>query len=136
MRFNNLCACIIFLTFISCNNNTAETKKHYPEKEQQLKNLITRYPDSILLKENLIQYFRENGNYGAAIATTNEALNKDSLNDRFLDIKATLSFENGDTINAIRAFEKAIAINPQPEYIISLGSLYAQNEEPDGIGIG
>ncbi len=130
MRFNYLCACIIFLTFISCNENEAETKITLPEKEQQLRNLITRYPDSMLLKENLIQYFRENGNYGAAIATTNEALHKDSLNDRFLDIKATLSFENGDTINAIRAFEKAIAINPQPEYIISLGSLYAQTKDP------
>ena len=52
------------------------------------------------------------------------------MNDRLLDIKATLHFENGDTINAIKAFEKAITINPQPEYIISLGSLYAQTKNP------
>jgi tetratricopeptide (TPR) repeat protein len=83
-----------------------------------------------LLKENLVQYFRENGNYGAAIATTTNFLEKDSLNDRLLDIKATLYFENADTVNAIKAFEKAITINPRPEYIISLGSLYAQTKNP------
>lgn len=105
------------------NDNTV------PEQEKQLRALVAQYPDSLLLKENLVQYFRENGNYGAAIESTTSFLIKDSLNDRLLDIKATLHFENGDTINAIKAFEKAISINPQPEYIISLGSLYAQTKD-------
>ena len=126
------CFCIGVISFMisSCNNNTTETSTKMPEAESQLKALITQYPDSVLLKENLIQYFRENGNYGEAIVTTSNALTKDSLNDRLFDIKATLYFENGDTINAINAFEKAVAINPQPEYIISLGSLYAQTKNP------
>jgi len=114
----------------SCNNNAVETDHTIPEQEKQLRDLISQYPDSLLLKENLIQYFRENSNYGQAITETANTLKKDSLNDRFLDIKATLHFENGDTINAIKAFEKAISINPQPEYIISLGSLYAQTKNP------
>ena len=39
-------------------------------------------------------------------------------------------FENGDTIQAIQCFEKAILINPKTVYIISLGSLYAQTKNP------
>ena len=122
--------CIISLLISSCSNKSAEADKIIPEQEKHLRELIAQYPDSLLLKENLVQYFRENGNYGEAITTTTNFLKKDSLNDRLLDIKATLHFENGDTINAIKAFEKAIEINPQPEYIIALGSLYAQTKNP------
>ncbi len=103
------------------------------EKEKQLRDLIEQHPDSLLLKENLVQYFRDNGNYGQAIAETESVIKNDSLNARFLDIKATLHFENGDTNNAIKAFEKAISIDPNPEYIISLGSLYAQTKNPKAL---
>jgi tetratricopeptide (TPR) repeat protein len=129
MRLLFACFCIIALMVTSCNNSSVENDTTVPEQEKQLRDLVAQYPDSLLLKENLVQYFRENGNYGAAIELTNTFLNKDSLNDRLLDIKATLHFESGDTLNAIKAFEKAISINPQPEYIISLGSLYAQTKD-------
>lgn len=121
----------VYLTMaISCDTKTTETNVTIPEQEKQLRDQIAKYPDSLLLKENLVQYFRENGNYGAAISTTTGALVKDTLNDRLLDILGTLYFENGDTTNSIKAYEKAIAVNPQPEYIISLGSLYAQTKNP------
>ena len=123
------CICLIAAMFMSCNDDSAASN-HLPEQENQLRVLMSKYPDSLLLTENLVQYFRENGNYGAAIAETSNAIKKDSLNDRLLDIKATLLFENGDTLNAIKAYEKAIDINPNPEYIISLGSMYAQTRNP------
>lgn len=129
MRQFFFCSCIISLLVTSCNTNEVKNDKTIPEQEKQLRALIAQYPDSMLLKENLVQYFRENGNYGDAIEATSTFLRKDSLNDRLLDIKATLYFENGDTIRAIKAFEQAISINPQPEYIISLGSLYAQTKD-------
>ncbi|MEO5890181.1 MAG: tetratricopeptide repeat protein, partial [Ferruginibacter sp.] len=113
----------------ACNNSDVKTVP-IPEQEKQLRELISQYPDSFLLKENLVQYFRDNGNYDKAISETDKALKKDSLNSRLLDIKATLHFENGDTTDAIRSFEKAISIDPKPEYIISLGSLYAQTKNP------
>jgi tetratricopeptide (TPR) repeat protein len=122
--------CLIVIWVSSCNNKPADAAGMIPEEEKQLRSLIAQYPDSLLLKENLIQYFRVSDNYGEAISVAKNALAKDSLNDRLLDIKATLYFENGDTVNAIKDFEKAIAINPQPEYIISLGSLYAQTKNP------
>lgn len=122
----------IFLLF-SCNDHSTTEKKeltNLPVAEKQLKDLITQFPDSLLLKENLIQYYRDNGNYGNAIAATDNALRKDSLNARLWDIKATLHFENADTMNAIHSLERAIEIFPAPEYIISLGPLYAQTKNP------
>ena len=129
-----LLACLVIIGCTSCNtntsNNTGTGNPAIPESEKKLRNVVNQYPDSLLAKENLIQYFRENGNYGQAISETEMALKKDSANDRLWDIKATLQIENGDTGNAIKAFEKAIEINPQPPYILSLGSLYAQTKNP------
>lgn len=116
---------------LACNNKEekqADTQAPPAGKEQALKNSIATFPDSLLLREQLVQYYRDNGQYDKALASTNEALQKDSLNARLWDIKAVLHFENGDTLNAIQAFENAVSILPEPEYLMSLGSLYAQTK--------
>ena len=41
-------------------------------------------------------------------------------------MKATLHFENDDTLNAIRSLEHAVNIYPIPEYLIALGTIYAE----------
>jgi tetratricopeptide (TPR) repeat protein len=117
-------ACIYCM---ACNNtDTNSGNAALPEQEKQLRDAIDQRPDSLLLKENLIQYFRENSNYGQAIAETEKAIQQDTSNARMWDIKAPLHFLNKDTANAIQSFEKAIAIDPQPVYQISLGLIYAQ----------
>lgn len=103
--------------------------------EQQLRLEVNSHPDSLLLKENLIQYYRENGRYDQAFKATNEAIKKDSMNPRLWDIKATLNFENGDTSQSILAFEKAIDLYPDPAYIISLGTLYAQTKNEKALAL-
>ena len=122
--------CAIVLLISSCNNSSNKSDQTIPEQEKKLRDQVTQYPDSTVVRENLIQYFRENGNYDQALFETDIAIKKDSLNDRFQDIKATLYFENGDTLLAVQCFEKAISINPKIEYIISLGSLYAEIKNP------
>lgn len=125
---------VLLMTIISCNNqdhdkkNTEITAQQADGREKILQDSILKFPDSLLLKEQLIQYYRDNADYSKAIATTNDALRTDSLNDRLWDIKGTLYFENEDTLSAIRSYETAAAINPQPRYIIMLGSLYAQTK--------
>lgn len=115
------------ILFSACNNNSPNTETvAAPTEEKQLRDAIAQYPDSLLLTENLIQYFRDNSNFGQAIAETEKAIQKDTGNARLWDIKATLLFQNADTINAIKAFEKAISVDPQPSYKISLGLIYAQ----------
>ncbi len=122
---------LMLLTVIS-SCNSGEQKNTEPagavSREKEMQEAIARYPDSLLLRENLSQYYRDSGVYDKAIAVISEALRKDSNNARLWDIKATLHFENEDTANAISAFEHAVAIVPAPEYLMSLGSLYAQTK--------
>ncbi|MEO7265389.1 MAG: tetratricopeptide repeat protein [Ferruginibacter sp.] len=131
----------LFCLIIAIMNAACTNKEDKPDsavtvaEEQQLKNEIVSHPDSLLLTENLVQYYRDNGNYGAAIKTVNSAINKDSINPRLWDMAATLHFENRDTLSSIIAFEKAIDIYPDPVYIISLGTLYAQTKNEKALAL-
>lgn len=131
----------LLITVISCNNqdhnkkNTESTAQQAAGREKVLQDSIFKFPDSLLLKEQLIQYYRDNAAMDKAIAITDEALRTDSLNDRLWDIKGTLYFENDDTLSAIRSYETAAAINPQPRYIIMLGSLYAQTKNQKALRV-
>ena len=122
----------LLMIIISCNNQDHSKESIKPgsentfAREKILRDSILKFPELPLLKEELIQLYRDSAEYDKAIATTNEALQKDSLNPRLWDIKATLYFENDDTLNAITSFEKALKLNPSPRYLILLGSLYAQ----------
>ncbi|RYG27493.1 MAG: DUF4270 family protein, partial [Chitinophagaceae bacterium] len=125
------------ISLVACNNS--DEKAAGPtgsSKEETLQEAIRQYPDSALLKENLVQYYREGGNYDKAISTVTAQLQKDSLNARWWDIQATLYYENGDTMKSIRSFENAVRIYPDPAYIISLGTLYAQTRDPQALAIG
>ena len=126
---------LLFFIFISCNNddNVSKSNSETLSPEQQLKNNIAQYPDSALLTENLVQYYREMGSYSQALAIINNSIKKDSTNPRLWDIKATLEIENADTSASILSFEKAIEIYPDPQYIISLGALYAQTKNANAL---
>jgi tetratricopeptide (TPR) repeat protein len=123
------------IAVFSCNNseNASAPPKETNSREAMLKNDIARFPDSAVLKENLVQYYRDAGLYDNAIATVNDAIKKDTASSRWWDIKATLQFEDADTTGAIRSFENAIAINADPQYIIALGTLYAQTKNPNAL---
>ena len=124
----------LLMIIISCNNqdhpkeNTNTGTETTAARENILKDSILKFPELLLLKEELIQLYRDSAAYDKALITTNQALQKDSLNPRLWDIKATLHFENEDTLNAITAFETALKLNPSPRYLILLGSLYAQTK--------
>ena len=129
-----ICFTAISICLSACNNATNNIDEVVMgSQEKLLRDSIALFPDSLLLKENLVQYFRNTRNFGQAIAETEKFIQKDTANARLWDMKATLYFENGDTAKAINAFEKAVTIDPQPEYIMSLGSLYAQTKNPMAI---
>ncbi|HMI79340.1 MAG TPA: hypothetical protein VK484_11135, partial [Ferruginibacter sp.] len=129
MKHTILILAVLFC-LAACNNKDEEqiNESSTTSVEKMMKDAIEQFPDSVLLKENLIQYYRDSGYFDKAIASAGEALKKDSNNARLWDIKATLHFENGDTVNATRSLEKAVQIIPDPGYIMSLGSLYAQTK--------
>ena len=138
MKKENFIIVSVLIVLAACNNKEDKEPNisaATANTEQTMKSVIAKFPDSLLLKEKLIQYYRDNGSYDKAIAATNEILQRDSLNPRLWDIKATLYFENGDTLNAIKSFEKAIQILPDPGYIMSLGSLYAQTKNSRALAV-
>ncbi|MDQ6757068.1 MAG: tetratricopeptide repeat protein [Bacteroidota bacterium] len=127
----------IGIGLFSCNSGDEKSSTSPRANNLQqlidLKRDVEKYPDSLQAIEKLIQYYSDNGEYDSAIAITDKAIKKDSNRADLWDIKATLHFENGDTINSIKAFEKAINIYPLPEYIISLGTIYAQTKNPKAL---
>lgn len=125
------------LFIISCNHNkdkTSVTGSH-DTSAVQIRQAILRYPDSLQLIEQLIQHYRDQGMYDTAILITENTIKRDSNVAELWDIKATLHYENGDTLNSIKSFERAISIYPIPEYVISLGTLYAQTKNPKAIAL-
>lgn len=126
--------CLLFI-ISSCNSEKKEDDSSVmlPGREREMRSAINKYPDSLLLRENLIQYYRDNADYDKALEETNNAINRDSTDPRFYDIQGILHFENGDTLRSIHSFEKAISLYPAPEYLISLGTLYAQTKNEKAI---
>ncbi len=133
---------LMALLFCACNNNSTEQpvtqqeKQDTPAQEKEMKEAIAQYPDSALLKENLIQYYQDNGSLEMALAETNKALAKDSADPAFWDKKAELYALQDDTANAIKAYEKAIEIFPDPQYVMSVGWLYAKTKNPKALEMG
>ncbi|HEV8079474.1 MAG TPA: tetratricopeptide repeat protein, partial [Chitinophagaceae bacterium] len=121
--------------YFSCNDDKGQTPPSSSNVTQgrQMRQEIAKYPDSLLLIKKLIQYYRDGGLYDSALSITDNTIKRAPNADGLWNIKATLHFENGDTINAIRSLEKAIDIFPLQEYMISLGTLYAQTKNPKAL---
>jgi tetratricopeptide (TPR) repeat protein len=132
---------VLLITIISCNNqhqlneNKDTDAEFISAREKILKDSIAKFPGSFLLKEELIQLYRDSADFDKAVSTVDLALKTDSLNARLWDIKATLHFENEDTLNAIKSFERALRLNPSPRYLILLGSLYAQTKNARALAV-
>lgn len=127
----------VLLVFWGCNNNESEqtrSRKIY-QADELLMNSIAKFPDSLLLKERLIQYYRDSAEYEKAIALTDGFLRNDSLNARLWDIKATLYFENEDSLNAIKSLETVVQISGEPLYLMKLGSLYAKAKDNRALNV-
>ncbi|HMI77985.1 MAG TPA: tetratricopeptide repeat protein [Ferruginibacter sp.] len=130
-----LAGVLLMISIIACNNQNHTNKngeiaaESSAAREKILKDSIAKFPELLLLKEQLIQFYRDSADFDKAIATVDQALRTDSLNDRLWNIKAILHFENEDTVNSIRSFENALLINPSPRYLIFLGTLYAQTKD-------
>lgn len=127
---------VLFLA--SCGNNEQPVTKQddMPAKEKELRDAIAQYPDSALLKKTLVQYFEDNGNYDDALAALDKLCEKDTTDASLWDKKAQLYLLKDDTAKAIPAYEKAIEIFPEPEYIMALGWLYAQTKNPQALEVG
>ena len=126
-------------TFIlSCNNKNNDDVKNessITSKENELKNAVKQFPDSLVLIQNLSAYYLQVQNYDAALLHINSAIKKDSSNAELWDNQSIIYAEKGDTANAIKSLEKAVDRLAAPQYIISLGALYAQSKNPQALAM-
>lgn len=136
MRQPLLFICLLAL-LAGCSNNEQPVTRvdETPAKEKELRNAIAQYPDSALLKKTLVQYFEDNGNYDVALSELNKMIDKDSADPSLWDKKAQLYLLKDDTAKAIPAYEKALEIFPDPQYVMSLGWLYAQTKNPKALDV-
>ena len=127
-------ACIVCL--LSCNNaDTVKQPKSVVDNRESLKNLVKQYPDSLMLIQDLIEIYRNDAAYDSALALTDNSIARDSGNAYLWNMKATLHFENDDTLASIDALEHAVAIYPLPEYLIALGTVYAEVKDRKAMAI-
>jgi tetratricopeptide (TPR) repeat protein len=130
---------LALMVLAACNNegNEAANLPSMPTSiEDKLKKEIERYPDSLALHDSLITWYASNEKYEAALAATEAILQKDSTLAYFWDMKAKLHGVNDDTAQAIRALEKACSLHALPEYLMTLGYLYADTKNPAALAIG
>ena len=126
--------CLLALMY-SCNDAdknsspkpsiTDSTKEKLKTQENNLLNIIANNEDSLLPKENLIQFYRTNNQYDNAINAVNSYLSEDTNNIRLMHIKSILLLEKADTLASIANLEKTINIYPSALDIITLGAIYA-----------
>ena len=124
---------IITLFLIACNQGDKTVNPLQPSDQnsiQSIKEQIKQHPDSLMLKENLIEAYRNAGYYDSAISIANHEISKDSGSAYLWNIKASLYFENGDTMQAINSLKHAIDIYPLTDYLVALGTVYAEIKNP------
>jgi tetratricopeptide (TPR) repeat protein len=134
---------LLAATFLlySCNNANDNEKgsgtfdSSLNNEEKDLKDAVAKFPDSISLTKELIDYYYKKDDMNKAISTVNNAIAKDSNDARLWDFKATLLIENEDTLGSIKAFEKAVSLYPAAEYLLSLGSAYAETKDPKALAV-
>lgn len=138
---------IVTFIFLICIQLGCEQKKDNfhnekgEETDQKIrfetaqKKLIQKYPDSTILVEELLQWYRDNNKYDIAISVADSMTKTNDRNKSFHRILAILYYEINDTPNAIQHFEKVISNSPEIADWLSLGSLYAGNKNAKAISV-
>lgn len=120
---------ITLFLFLSCQNQKEKQEEAETEHTHDLAYLqqeAAKYPDSLLLHQDLIEAYRNNGNYDSAITVTQRQIDRDTGNAYLWNIMATLHYEMGDTSGTIHSLQKAITIYPLPDYYVALATVYAE----------
>lgn len=116
----------------ACKGNNKKENTPITDKlsdDVKMKKEIYLHPDSLLLKENLLEFYRKNGDYNNAIKQAEEYLQNDSGNQRLWHIKGILYYENEDTSAAAYCFTRALTIEPNPNDLLYLATLKAHQKD-------
>mgnify|MGYP003330330146 CR=1 FL=1 len=115
-------------SLLSCNEK--EKKNDFSAIESKLRQDISLHPDSLLLRETLIQLYRDSGYFEKAIAMTDTLIENFDEDNRYWHIRGVLEFENEDTLAADTSFRMAYELQPNPTDAIYIARLMAYYNNP------
>ena len=117
----------------ACSNETKNQNKEPDEAYWQ--QLIKQYPDSSILKENLIQFYRDHEEFKKAVIFTDSLVGLDSNNAKLWHMKGVVDFEFEDSLGAEKSFQKAYQLNPNPLDALYMARLMAYCKNPKSLEI-
>jgi len=104
-----------------------------PVIAQKLYDEVVKYPDSTALRIQLVNALDSVGASGLALAQMDSLIVRDSLNFGIWFHKAQLSEKAGDTVVALRSYDRAARIYPSPDALLSMANLYAEKKDTKAI---
>ncbi len=127
---------LLILFVVACNNSEHKNPKQKDaEKKEpipviaQLYNSITRFPDSVGLRLQLVDVLDSSGSYQPALVQMDSLLLKDSLNFGLWYRKAVVQEHAKDTSGALKSYHYAARIYPSPDALLAMANLYAERKD-------
>lgn len=134
---------IAFISFLSvlffaCNTppgNDGSTLNPYTEYAQFLTAQLQANPDSAGLRLKLATILDSAGKYNEALLQMDSLIAKDSANFGLWFTQAHIAEDAGDTLLAMKSYDKALHIYPSADAMISLANLYAEQKSENALVI-
>lgn len=120
----------------SGNNNSTETNKEdnnknentIPAEVKRLYQQVKLYPDSTGLRLRLATSLDSLQSYKEALQQMDSLISKDSLNYGLWYTNGRIAEDAGDTLQAMRSYDRAIRVYPSADAMLSLANLYAEQK--------
>lgn len=128
----------IFLT--ACNNTPSPKKSNntsYPAPIPSLQENVWRWPDSLSLRFELATAF-DSLDFPLQAAAQLDSILIDPTQQNNYDLhlqQAQLLEKGGDTLNAIKAYNRAIRIYPTPDALLYLANLLAEKKDSNALRV-
>ncbi len=137
-QMKNWISVLLVIFAVGCFNSSKEKNNTLIENEQTnqveiSQAILKKYPDSIELHQQFIDYLDSIKNYKAAIVHLSSLLQKDSLNQDLWFQKGQLAQKAKDTTTAKKCFRIANSIYPNAEYMLSLANLLAEQKDKESL---
>lgn len=126
---------VLFCFLTGCDNQDKLPEKPQLTGSAAILENLKNFPDSFLLYEEAVQFYRDADKYDSAIFYASKAIEKDTTISRFWYIRGTLMIENGDTLAGIKNLERSVAIATDPRVLSELGRIWAVTKNPKALKV-
>ena len=134
---------LIPVLLFACNSTTDKNNENIddggvsPQYQAYVKELTAQVkikPDSAGLRLKLAAALDSMGQYKEALQQMDSLLLKDSANFGLWFTQGKIAEDSGDTLLAMRSYDKAIRIYPSADALLSIANLYAEKKNPAALG--